>query len=389
MAASVSIALATYNGARFLETQLATIRAQTRLPDEMVVCDDGSTDGTPEIVEQFAAQAPFEVRLVRNDARLGHARNFLQAGRLCRSDVVAWCDQDDEWMPEKLDRSVQEFEKDPDVVLVVHSRQIGDMIRGGGPAIRAPGGEWVDGRNRRRVLVRSVRTPTSSPLDTRYPGQSTLISRRVLEIEQALAARLPDVVVHFAGHDRWTSFLAQAMGKLVLLPDVLVKYRQHTEQATGGARLPASSASRVRTSAGRSEAEVEADLQHRVTRAFFRASVLVQLAAQLDIEAGSERSAADLRADLYARYATQVDNDTGLALGALARADMWRRHGEALRRRLELWRQRPASAHAVSCLVRGISSGDYGDRERGGLGAASFVRDLAHVADVRRALARS
>lgn len=378
---SVSIAMATYNGAAFLEPQLASIASQTRLPTELVVCDDGSTDHSLEIVEQFAARAPFEVRLVRNPARLGHAENFLQAARLCRGDVVAWSDQDDVWMPEKLARCAQEFELDPQVVLVVHSRQIGERVR-------AAGGEWISRGNRRRVLRRSVHTATSLPLDTSYPGYATVISRRVLQLADALAATLPGIVEQFFGHDTWTSFLATAVGKVALLPDVLVDYRQHPEQTSGGALPPQTMADRAKASAGLSQRSVDDDLRERASRAFFRASILTQLAAHLDAEAGFGLSAADFRDSLREQLRAAPEHDEGLLLSALARAGMWHSHGQVLRRRLELWRQRPATGPALSRLVRATTSGDYRSRDRGGLGPSSFARDLWRVADLRSAVGR-
>src|SRR3954467_3477295 len=75
----VSVALASYNGARFIDEQLASLAAQTRLPDELVVCDDGSTDDTLARVERFAATAPFAVRIVRNAENLGFNGNFQRA----------------------------------------------------------------------------------------------------------------------------------------------------------------------------------------------------------------------------------------------------------------------------------------------------------------------
>ena len=77
-ALSVSVAMATYNGAGFIGAQLASIAAQTRTPDELVVCDDGSDDGTVEIIERFAREAPFEVRLICNEQRLGYGENFMK-----------------------------------------------------------------------------------------------------------------------------------------------------------------------------------------------------------------------------------------------------------------------------------------------------------------------
>src|ERR687894_3003245 len=104
MPARFSVAMCTYNGARFVAEQLASVAAQTRPPDELVVCDDGSTDETCRLVEEFAARAPFPVRLFVNERNLGSTRNFGRAVALCEGDLVALSDQDDVWHPEKLER---------------------------------------------------------------------------------------------------------------------------------------------------------------------------------------------------------------------------------------------------------------------------------------------
>src|SRR5579862_5858669 len=98
----LSIAMCSYNGSRFLNDQLQSIRDQMLSPDELVVCDDASSDETTQILERFALSAPFPVRILRNERNLGPARNFEQAIRLCQGDLIALCDQDDYWHPNKL-----------------------------------------------------------------------------------------------------------------------------------------------------------------------------------------------------------------------------------------------------------------------------------------------
>ncbi len=92
--------MATYNGAKYLEEQLASFVVQSQLP--LVVCDDGSADATLEILHRFAHSAPFPVRIVCNDERLGYGDNFLKAASLCEGDWIAFSDQDDVWLPDKL-----------------------------------------------------------------------------------------------------------------------------------------------------------------------------------------------------------------------------------------------------------------------------------------------
>src|SRR5271169_5178337 len=110
--------MCTYNGERFLPGQLASIAKQTRLPDELVVCDDRSTDRTVDIVREFAAAVSHPVRIFVNERNLGFVANFERAIQLCNGDLIALSDQDDGWYPERLERSEQEFAAHPEVGLV-------------------------------------------------------------------------------------------------------------------------------------------------------------------------------------------------------------------------------------------------------------------------------
>ena len=88
----------------FLGEQLRSLADQERLPDELVVCDDGSTDETIDMLRQFADESPFETRLEIHPKNLGASGNFARAVSLCRGEAIALCDQDDVWLPNKLQR---------------------------------------------------------------------------------------------------------------------------------------------------------------------------------------------------------------------------------------------------------------------------------------------
>lgn len=98
----ISIALASFNGGRYLHEQLRSFAAQTRLPDQVVVTDDLSTDQTIQVARDFAKDAPFEVIVESNPRRLGVTSNFDRALSLCNGDLVFLSDQDDVWFPEKI-----------------------------------------------------------------------------------------------------------------------------------------------------------------------------------------------------------------------------------------------------------------------------------------------
>ena len=133
--ASTSIALCTYNGERFLSQQLESLAAQTILPDELVICDDASSDGSMHILEEFAKNSPFIVRIFKNKKNLGYIKNFEKAIGLCRMDIIFLCDQDDYWENRKLDQVLNVFDTEEEVGMVLHGFRKIDL--NGDPYIEA------------------------------------------------------------------------------------------------------------------------------------------------------------------------------------------------------------------------------------------------------------
>src|SRR5215469_5846511 len=108
--------MCTFNGARFFRGRPASIHKQDRPPDELVICDDGSSDGSIEIVTEFAQDSDFPIRLVINDENLGSSKNFEKAVSLCQGDIVALADQDDVWYRQKLRRIEKTFLRSEETV---------------------------------------------------------------------------------------------------------------------------------------------------------------------------------------------------------------------------------------------------------------------------------
>lgn len=116
----VSVSVATYNGERFLADQLDTLRSQLQEPDEVVITDDGSADGT--CAEASAYIARFHPddswKLIRNEENKGYARNFLENCVAATGDVVFFCDQDDLWETDKIRTMVKTLEEHPEIDLL-------------------------------------------------------------------------------------------------------------------------------------------------------------------------------------------------------------------------------------------------------------------------------
>jgi len=117
---TLSVVMATCNGEKFLEDQLFSIARQARLPDKTLISDDGSTDATMAFLERFAWNSPFPVRLYRNPVSLGYRDHFIKAASLCQGDLIAFSDQDDVWLENRLAKSLP-YHDDNEVLLSVHS----------------------------------------------------------------------------------------------------------------------------------------------------------------------------------------------------------------------------------------------------------------------------
>ena len=104
MTPRISIAMAAFNGEKYIREQLESFGTQTVPPNEVVISDDDSSDKTVEIIEAFKARAKFEVNLLQNEDRIGYIANFANAISQCTGDIIFISDQDDVWFPEKIQK---------------------------------------------------------------------------------------------------------------------------------------------------------------------------------------------------------------------------------------------------------------------------------------------
>jgi len=222
----ISVALCTYNGARFLEEQLRSLSSQTRPPDELVVCDDGSTDETADVVSSFAERAPFHVSYARNELRLGVTRNFERAIAQCTGDVIFLCDQDDFWMAEKIRTLMGVFEGDESVGLVFSDAIVTDsQLRPSGYTMW----EAVELTPKRQLQMNS--------------GECLgILVRRHVVTGATLAFRaslrqhiLP--IPNRSYHDAWAAAVSAMHSKIVAIKTPLILYRQHGANVIGGIRM--------------------------------------------------------------------------------------------------------------------------------------------------------
>lgn len=200
---TISIALATYNGAQYLQEQLDSFVKQTRQPDELVVCDDNSKDNTVEILKTFSKNAPFHVHIYQNETRLGYIKNFDHALSLCSGDIVFLSDQDDAWFPNKLEEIEEVLSRSPEAMLIINDQIITDINL-------TPTNYTILGNIQALGLEQSWHSA----------GGCMAIRRPFLNI-------LLPIPSSAHGHDGWISTLANALSVCHIYKKPLQLYRRH------------------------------------------------------------------------------------------------------------------------------------------------------------------
>jgi len=220
--ARISVVLCTYNGAQFLQCQLDSLLTQTVLPDELIVSDDGSSDETRQIVTQFEKKAPFQVRWWTNDVRLGAAQNFGHAVTLASGDLIALCDQDDQWLPAKLAEADQRFRRDPRLEAVFSDGLVVDSkLESAGYTLWQHVG--ISGSERARIL----RGECFEVL-----LKHVAVTGATLTIRNSLLSRALPIPPGWM-HDAWFALIAAASSNLTAIPSALIRYRQHDSNEIG------------------------------------------------------------------------------------------------------------------------------------------------------------
>ena len=219
----ISVAMATYNGARYIAEQLESICCQERMPDELVVSDDGSTDGTLDIVAQFQRRFSVPIRIRQNANTLGSTKNFEAAILECEGDIIALSDQDDVWMPGKLGALEQAF--GPDVGLIfTDAEMVDENLKPLGYTL------WrlVDFNHRDRAKIQAQEAYDLLLRRSFVTGATLAFRSELRDLILPFPLQLSDFI-----HDRWSAVLSAAVARLSSIDRPLVKYRQHTTQQFG------------------------------------------------------------------------------------------------------------------------------------------------------------
>ncbi len=210
-----SVALCTYNGERFLRRQLESFAAQTVLPDEVVVGDDGSSDETLEMLARWAAEVPFPVRVMRNEKNLGYAKNFESVMGRCAGDVIFLSDQDDAWHPQRIARTLAVFESRPEVgVVFCNARVVGEHDEPLGMDLVTYTRPWFRCREPGWLFPEAA------------AGEEIAIFGCATAARRTLLERLLPMDANW-GHDVWIYGFTRYFAELAVIAEPLFDYRLH------------------------------------------------------------------------------------------------------------------------------------------------------------------
>jgi glycosyltransferase involved in cell wall biosynthesis len=224
----ITVLLSTWNGARYLEVQLQSLRDQAGPPSTVLARDDGSTDGTRSILDAWAERHRGWLEVMPDDGvRRGASGSYGALLSACPTPYAMMCDQDDRWDPDKISRSwtlMQELERrhGGEVPLLVHgdARLMDEQARPLAGHLAAMMHHKLEDASR----------PERQVLHNHVTGCTLMLNRALID----LADPIPEVAVW---HDWWIGLLACVCGKIACIPGTVLDYRQHPANVLGAGTM--------------------------------------------------------------------------------------------------------------------------------------------------------
>ena len=214
----ISVAMATYNGEKYLEQQLNSIFSQTVPVAEIIVCDDGSTDRTIDILESYSKTSP--LTYYQNEKKLGVAANFKKAVSLCAKDnYIAFSDQDDIWVPDKIANALAKLSEieDGSTPALVYSDAV----------ITDEAGSVLNDSLFNELGTDKFKHCLSTLLFGNFVLGCTMVINKSMRDH---VAAIPDDVP--LNHDAWLALIGFSFGNACFLPNAGVLYRKHGDNAS-------------------------------------------------------------------------------------------------------------------------------------------------------------
>ena len=212
----VSVAMATYNGERFIKKQIDSILVNLKDNDELIISDDGSNDNTIAIIEEYKDE---RIKLIKGP-RKGVIKNFENAIKYANGDIIFLADQDDIWVENKVKKILNVFEGNEEVTLVIHDNKVFDS-------------------ETNKILIESF---------FKYRKSGSGIIKNIIKntyigcciaFKKELKPYLENIPIDIEMHDQWIGVINEKKcGKSYFLPECLLFYRRHQNNVSSMKRYP-------------------------------------------------------------------------------------------------------------------------------------------------------
>ncbi len=213
MTNKVSVAMATYNGEKYIKKQIETILSNLKENDELVISDDGSKDKTRSIIQSFN-----DNRIILLDGpKKGLKQNFSNAISHTTGDIIFLCDQDDEWMENKVDTVLNYFEKN-DILLLQHDA----VVVNSKDEILFE--SFAEHRGVKTGILKNI-------IKNSYHGCCMVFKK---ELKEKILPIPDDIYLH----DQWIGLVAELNGKTTFINEKLMKYKRHDDNVSSFEHLP-------------------------------------------------------------------------------------------------------------------------------------------------------
>ena len=219
----ISIALATYNGELYISELLHSISDQTTLPDELIISDDSSTDSTLKIVNEFARNVTFPIKILINKTRLGSTANFEVAIRACSGDIIFPCDQDDIWYPHKIERMRECLMNNPSAGAAFSDADVVDQDLN-----LLKNSLW----ERKRIKQHELNAISSDGNAFEMVVKRNIVTGTAMAFRAQYLEYIVPIPKEWE-HDYWIALIISMSAKLIPIPTPLIAYRQHGSNKIG------------------------------------------------------------------------------------------------------------------------------------------------------------
>ena len=200
---TISVAMATYNGEKYIKEQISSILEQLTINDELIISDDGSTDNTLSIIKEYNDN---RIHLIYGPKQ-GVKQNFANAISNCKGKYIFLSDQDDIWLPNKLERVLQEFEETK-CSCVVHDCKVFDSETN-----QTLYESFYKFRNSKSGIIKNL-------IKNSYIGCC-------MTFDKSLIPHILPIPNDIEMHDQWIGIISDKYGKTNFISDKLIKYRRH------------------------------------------------------------------------------------------------------------------------------------------------------------------